>query len=187
MLSHPSVKSLVLYSTVQVYSSCLYGHWPALTQYTIQCLANPYLENHSSLHLNHGENEEEQTKGYVVINMYNSWMHRGIWRTMHCRLCMNCYGTDQREGEEGCSTPPPINTHSLTGFVAISWKDDIYILLLSLFAPWRLQTAFSSENLIVYSMFSFLVSLPCHLYFSRFMPWFVNQHGSRDGILEQQF
>ncbi len=31
----------------------------------------------------------EDKKGFCLVP-YN---HRGNWRTMHCRLCINCYGT----------------------------------------------------------------------------------------------
>jgi hypothetical protein len=40
--------------------------------------------------------------------------HGGTWRTMHCRLCINCYGTGSWEcvclggWRGGCYTPPPI-------------------------------------------------------------------------------
>ncbi len=36
--------------------------------------------------------------------------HGGTWRTMHCRLCIKCYGTGQWGGGR-CALPQPLHTH----------------------------------------------------------------------------
>jgi hypothetical protein len=54
-----------------------------------------------------------RTNGPVAVTFY----HGGIWRTLHCRLCINCYGTG-----ETASGRTSTHKHSLAGPVTITMQ-----------------------------------------------------------------
>ncbi len=51
----------------------------------------------------------------LSFNEIGNWSHGGIWRTMHCRLCLNCYGTSYCVCGGGVVKQRPLST---------SWRHD---------------------------------------------------------------
>ncbi len=52
--------------------------------------------------------------------------HGGIWRAMHCRLCMDFYETGGGGGFRSPFPPQPPHTHSLAGSVTDSAKTTVH-------------------------------------------------------------
>ncbi len=71
--------------------------------------------NEKTVKTNGGE-KTVKSNGAMAVTFY----HGGIWRTLHCRLCTNCYGTSGRG--VGLKPPPFTSTHkhSLAGPVTIT-------------------------------------------------------------------
>jgi hypothetical protein len=59
----------------------------------------------------------------VDLNRSNTYMHGGIWRTMRCRLCINCKGTGRGRG---VSIEPSPHIHSQAGFLTINAKTTMH-------------------------------------------------------------
>ncbi len=76
-------------------------------------------------HLSHSQLVAYPVLTYPVSNSQLIFSHGGIWRTMHCRLCINCYGTGQWEGM-GQHPLPPCHTHSLAGCVTSNAKTTMH-------------------------------------------------------------
>ncbi len=73
-----------------------------------------------------GGARENQREVYVLMSYlyFPGWGggdHGGIWRTMHCRLCMDCYGTFKLRGI-AATTP----THPAVGSVTLNAKTIVY-------------------------------------------------------------